>query len=189
METQSTSYLKGQFLLAMPGLADPNFAKTVTCICEHTKDGAVGISVNRLGAVIFGKDLFEGLNIEYSQDAAAIPIYIGGPVHMGEIFILHGPPLDWRGSYQITPSLAMSRSTDIIEAIAIDQGPRSFLMTLGCAGWGPGQLESEIMENVWLISPIAEEIIFDTPVEMRWETAVNKLGIDPDMLSNTAGHA
>lgn len=80
METQSTSYLKGQFLLAMPGLADPNFAQTVTCICEHTKDGAVGISVNRLGTVIFGKDLFEGLNIEYSQDAAAIPIYIGGPV-------------------------------------------------------------------------------------------------------------
>jgi len=189
VETQSTSYLKGQFILAMPGLADPNFAKTVTCICEHTQDGAVGVSINRMGVAIFGKDLFEGLNIEYSPDAAAIPIYIGGPVHIGEIFILHGPPLNWQGSFLITPSLAMSRTPDILEAIATDRGPQSFVITLGCAGWGSGQLEAEIMENVWLISPIFEEIIFNTPVEKRWEMAVNKLGIDPDMLSNTAGHA
>jgi len=173
----------------MPGLADPNFAKTVTCICEHTQDGAVGISINRIGTVIFGKDLFEGLNMDYSANAAEIPIFIGGPVHMGEIFILHGPPLNWQGSFLITPSLAMSRSTDIIKAIATDRGPQSFLITLGCAGWGPGQLEAEIMENIWLISHVFEEILFNTPVEMRWETAINKLGIDPDMLSNTAGHA
>jgi len=189
VETQSTSYLKGRFILAMPGLADPNFAKTVTCICEHTQDGAVGISINRIGAVIFGKDLFEGLNIECSPHAAGIPIFIGGPVHMDEIFILHGPPLNWQGSFLITPSLAMSRSMDIIEAIASDRGPHSFLISLGCAGWGPGQIEAEIMENVWLVSQIYEEIIFTTPVESRWETAVNKLGIDPDMLSNTIGHA
>ncbi len=162
------SYLKGQFILAMPGLADPNFAKTVTCICEHTQDGAVGISINRMGNAIFGDDLFEGLNIEHSSNAAAIPIYIGGPVHIGEIFILHGPPLDWQGSFLITPSLAMSRSPDILEAIATDRGPQSFLITLGCAGWGPGQLEAEIMENVRLIRPRCEEVLFDTTAGTIW---------------------
>ena len=189
MATNHPATLKGQFLLAMPGLADPNFFQTVTSICEHNENGAMGIIVNRVHHSLTANDIFEELNISYGPGADSIPIYLGGPVHIGEIFVLHGPPFDWEASLMITPSLAMSNTRDILEAIAMDRGPESFLITLGCAGWGPGQLETEIKENAWLNYPIFEENIFNMPVESRWEEAVKKMGIDPTLLSDTAGHA
>ena len=182
-------FLKGQFLMAMPGLADPNFSQTVTCISEHTPDGAVGIVVNRIHALISGEDIFNELKIEHTPEAASIPIHIGGPVHIGEIFVLHGPPFDWRGCLKITPSLAMSNTLDILKAIAMGSGPESFMISIGCAGWGPGQLEAEIRENVWLTGPIFEDIIFKNPVSSRWEDAVRKIGITPELLTDQAGHA
>jgi putative transcriptional regulator len=187
--TNESVTLKGQFLLAMPSLLDPNFYQAVTCICEHSENGALGIIVNRVHHSLTAKDIFEELTIGHDPGMESIPIYLGGPVHLGEIFVLHGPPFDWEASLMITPSLAMSNTRDILEAIATGGGPRSFIIILGCAGWGPGQLESEIKENAWLNYPIFEENIFYVPVESRWEEAVKKLGIDPILLSNTAGHA
>jgi putative transcriptional regulator len=189
MEKQIPSYLKGQFLIAMPLLADPNFSHTVTFICEHTHLGAVGIGVNRIDPVICAKDIFDGLKLDYTPETGAKPIHIGGPVHGGEIFVLHGAPFHWKNGYMITPDIAICSTMEILEAIALGKGPKSYLITLGCAGWGPGQLESEIKENVWLISAADEEIIFEVPIEERWETTVKKMGIDPAILSNTAGHA
>ena len=189
METKYPGSLRGQFLMAMPGLADPNFYQTVTCVCEHNQEGAMGLIVNRVHHELSGKHIFEELDIEYSKTAESIPVHIGGPVHIGEIFVLHGPPFDWEASLMITPSLAMSNTRDILESIARGGGPRSFILTLGCAGWGPGQLEYELKENAWLTFPIFEENIFETSIELRWEKAVKKMGIDPALLSNTAGNA
>ena len=187
--TDNPATLKGQFLLAMPGLVDPNFHQTVTCICEHNDSGAMGIIINRVHHTLTAKDIFEELTIAHAPDAESIPVHLGGPVHVGEIFVLHGPPFDWEASLMITPALAMSNTRDILEAVALAKGPQAFIISLGCAGWGPGQLESEIKENAWLNHPIFEENIFDVPLETRWGEAVRKMGIDPMLLSNAAGHA
>lgn len=188
-EKQNKSFLKEHLLMAMPGLADPNFSRTVACICEHTSAGAVGIVVNRIHPVLSGKDIFEELKIKCTSNVNSVPIYLGGPVSMADIFVLHGPPLKWEGSLSITQSLAMSNTRDILEAIAIGKGPASFIIALGCAGWGPGQLESEIKANVWLTSPMVEKIIFNIPIESRWKEAMKKMGIDPVLLSDASGHA
>jgi putative transcriptional regulator len=181
--------LKGHFLMAMPGLLDPNFSQTVTCICEHTDQGAMGIVINRILESLCAKNIFDELSIRCSRNAEALPIYIGGPVHSGELFILHGPPFTWRATLQVTASLGLSNTSDILEAIAASRGPESFLISLGCAGWGPGQLEHEIKENAWLTQPVFEENIFVLPFNERWAAALKKMGVDPVVLSDTAGHA
>ena len=112
--------LKGHFLMAMPGLADPNFSQTVTCICEHNDQGAMGIVVNRLSEGLCAKDIFDELSIGCTPKTESIPIYIGGPVHSGELFILHGPPFTWEASLSVTPSLGLTNTRDILEAIAAD---------------------------------------------------------------------
>jgi len=181
--------LKGHFLMAMPGLSDPNFSQTVTCICEHNEFGAMGIVINRVHDMLSAKDIFEELSIVCTSAAASIPIHIGGPVHPGELFVLHGPPFDWEPSLTITAFLNLSNTRDILEALAEGRGPRLFLISLGCAGWGPGQLEAEIKDNAWLTQPVIEDNIFPLPVEVRWEEALRKMGINPALLSDTAGHA
>ncbi len=181
--------LKGQFLMAMPGLADPHFAQTVTCICEHATEGAVGVIVNRTHEYLAARDIFDELNLRHTSKAGAMPIHLGGPVHTREIFILHGPPFDWDGCLVVTPRLAMSNTMDILKAIAGGDGPASAIIVIGCAGWGPGQLEGELRENAWLTGPIAEEIIFSAPVADRWHQALRLIGIEPSLLSEQAGHA
>jgi len=189
MENNSSVSFKGQFLMAMPLLVDHNFYQTVTCICEYTPAGAVGIVINRVHPSLSGKDIFNELNIEYTSDMESTPVHIGGPVHMGEIFVLHRAPFGWEGCFMITSTLAMSNTRDILEAVAMGRGPESFIIALGCAGWGPGQLESEIKQNAWLTSHIFEEIIFSMPIEKRWEEAMRKVGVDPAMLLATSGNA
>jgi putative transcriptional regulator len=189
MQDALTGSLKGQFLLAMPGLTDPNFSQTVTCICEHTEGGAVGVVINRLFESLSAKDIFQELGIGFQAQTGQLPVHLGGPVHVDEVFVLHGPPFGWKGCLLISPSLALSNTRDVLEAIAQGSGPESFILTLGCAGWGPGQLEHEIGENAWLTCAAFEEIVFDEPVATRWESAVRKMGIDPSLLSQTAGHA
>jgi putative transcriptional regulator len=149
----------------------------------------MGLVVNRTHPSLTGGDIFDELKVEFESPAAKIPIHIGGPVHAGEVFILHGPPFGWEGCLNITPSLALSNTMDILQAIATGSGPESFMLMLGCAGWGPGQLESELQQNVWLTSPVYEDIIFELPVEQRWEAALRKIGVDPAALTETAGHA
>jgi len=189
MKPEYSESLKGQLLIAMPRLNDPNFFQTVSFICEHTQAGAVGIIINRVHPFLTGKEIFEELNIDCVPAASSVRIHIGGPVHVDELFVLHGPPFNWQGCLVVSPSLAISNTNDILGALAAGKGPRSFVITLGCAGWGAGQLEYEIKENAWLTGAASNEIVFNTPIESRWDVAVRKMGIDPDLLSHTAGHA
>jgi putative transcriptional regulator len=181
--------LKGHFLIAMPSLLDPNFFQAVTCICEHTLEGALGLVINRVFPDLTGKMIFQELGLDSVPQMNTAPVYLGGPVHKGQIFILHGPPLDWESSHPVTSSLALSNSKDILDALARGKGPESFILALGCAGWGPGQLESEIMSNAWLTCPVNEAILFDTQMEQRWEEAAKILGVDISRLGDAVGHA
>ncbi len=186
---QTWPSLKGQFLMAMPGLTDPNFHKSVTCLSEHNPEGAMGIVITRIHPEVNGKMIFDELQISTSTGIREIPVYIGGPVHMNEIFVLHGSPFIWEGSMMVAAELALSNSRDILESIAMGRGPQSFIIALGCAGWGPGQLESEIHSNAWITGPYSETITFQMEVERRWDAAMQTIGIDPALLSDTAGHA
>lgn len=189
MDINTPAYLKGHLLTAMPALNDPNFSKTVTCICEHSDEGAVGLIINRQHPFLTGKEVFEELKIEISGDATSIPIHIGGPVHIGEIFILHGPPFIWEACVMITPWLAMSNTKDILESIAQRRGPQSFIIALGCAGWAQNQLEMEIKRNSWLTCPVTSGLIFKTSVESIWEATMKSMGVDPMLISDQAGQA
>lgn len=181
--------LKGQFLIAMPSLLDPNFFQAVTCICEHTLEGALGLVINRVLPDLNGKMIFQELGLDPVPQLEALPVHLGGPVHKGQIFILHGPPFDWESHHLVTPTLALSNSKDILDALARGEGPASFILALGCAGWGPGQLEAEIMANAWLTTPVNETILFKTQTEERWEEAAKLLGVDISLLGDTVGHA
>ena len=189
MKDSSSVSLKGQFLIAMPRLMDPNFYKTVTCLTEHSHEGALGIIINRIFPSLTLKDLFDELKIGCVPKTISIPVHIGGPVHTNQLFVLHGPPFEWEGCHRISSSLALSNTRDVFEAIAMDQGPESFIVSLGCAGWAPGQLESEIKENSWLTSNVMDDIIFNAPIESRWDETVKKMGIDPAFLTDSAGYA
>jgi putative transcriptional regulator len=173
----------------MPLLADPNFHKTITCICEHDISGALGIVINRLDITLTGQDIFTELGIDFTKETESIPIHMGGPVHMNELFVLHGPPFDWNGCHPITATLAMSNTLDILTSIARGKGPEHYIISLGCAGWGGGQLEYEMQENTWLTSRIYDDALFKWKVEERWEKVLRKNGIDPMGISHTAGHA
>lgn len=175
--------------MAMPGMADPNFQQSVTCLSEHTSDGALGIVVNRIFDGLSAQHIFDELEIKSSTAAEEIPVHFGGPVHGNELFVLHGAPFEDDGILVINDELALNNSRRVLEAIAMGTGPSQFLIALGCAGWGAGQLEWEIKENAWLSTPCDAEIIFKLPIEARWESAINRLGIDPDLLSGTAGNA
>jgi putative transcriptional regulator len=186
---QTWQSLKGQFLMAMPGLADPNFYQSVTCLSEHNPKGAMGIVITRIHPEVNGKTIFDELQISTSIDAQDIPIHIGGPVHVNELFVLHAPPFGWEGSMVISEKLALSNSRDILEAIAAGRGPQAYIISLGCAGWGPGQLEGELRSNAWINGPYSEDIAFQLDVSERWEAAMKMIGIDPTLLSDIPGHA
>ncbi len=175
--------------MAMPGMSDPNFQNSVTCISEHTPEGALGVVVNRVFEGLSAQHIFDELKIESNAAAAEIPVHFGGPVHGNELFVLHGAPLDGDGILIVNDELALNNSRQVLEDIAMGTGPSQFLIALGCAGWGAGQLEWEMKENAWLSTPCVSEIIFELPIETRWESAINRLGIDPDLLSGTAGNA
>lgn len=181
--------LKGQFIVAMPGLKDPNFYRTVTCICEHTSEGAFGVIVNRVHPFVMAADLFRELKIDHDPDVDSLPLHMGGPVQINEVFILHSRPFKWKGCLQVTDTIALTNTRDVLSAIASGNGPESSILTLGCAGWGPGQLEQEIKDNSWLTSPVFDSAIFLTEPENRWATVMEKIGIDPLMLSDEAGRA
>jgi len=164
--------IKGKFLLAIPGLPDPNFAQTVTCMCEHNESGALGFIINKVHPLLTGRELFEDLNIECGKSVDKLEIYLGGPVQPSGVFVLHGSPFDWNESLKVTDWLALSNSRDILEAVALQKGPESFKIILGCAGWGPMQLDNELSDSAWLTSPISQEILFSTGTELKYEKAM-----------------
>ena len=181
--------LANHFLIAMPSLADENFARSVTLICEHSDEGAMGIVINRLTDLHLG-DIFEQLGIEQSKAAnAQSVVYLGGPVQNNRGFVLHEPLGNWESTLSVTDKFGVSTSRDILEAIAENRGPEKFMVALGYAGWGAGQLEQELADNVWLCGPADYSIIFDTPWQQRWEAAAALMGIDLSQISNQIGHA
>ncbi|MGD9389332.1 MAG: YqgE/AlgH family protein [Thioalkalispiraceae bacterium] len=183
------SYLSNQFLIAMPALEDPNFSHTVSYICEHTPQGAMGVVINRPTELVLG-DLLEQLDIEAGdEDIARIPVYHGGPVQLDRGFILHEPIGDWDSTLSVSDDIGLTMSQDIIEAIAHGMGPKKFHVALGYAGWDEGQLEEELLSNAWLTGPADKRIVFDEPVERRWQAAAASLGIELNLLSSDVGHA
>lgn len=186
---QVTADLTNHFLIAMPNLADPNFFHTVTYMCEHNAEGAMGLVVNRPLDLQF-HELLEHLELETSDpELAQLPIYQGGPVETERGFVLHSNEGEWDASIHVTEQLVMTMSQDIIEAIAFGEGPQRYLVALGYAGWGDGQLEEELANNAWLNGPAEASIIFDLPVAQRWHAAAAHLGVELNLLSTDVGHA
>ena len=185
--------LSNQFLIAMPGMADDTFAGAVVYLCEHNDKGALGLVINKPIALTLG-NLFEKVELSLDDDdLAARPVFFGGPVQTERGFVLH-EPLDAEGGHYnatlaVPGGLEMTTSRDVLEALSNGAGPKKVLVTLGYSGWAAGQLEEEIGRNGWLTVSATPEIIFETPVELRYERALGLLGIDPRMLSTDAGHA
>jgi putative transcriptional regulator len=204
-----SQFLTNQFLIAMPNLLDPNFFHSVTYICEHNENGAMGIVINQ--PVDFTvEDLINQLDLETSSPDSGSesdsgfnsssnpgfnnktidqPVYRGGPVETERGFVLHHPLGAWESTLSVTDEIGVSSSNDIIQAIALGKGPSQCLVALGYAGWGAGQLEQEMVNNAWLSGPSDSQIIFESEVEQRWEKAARLLGVDINQMTGDSGHA
>lgn len=180
--------LRNHFLIAMPGMDDPNFSHTVTYICEHNEDGAMGIVINRRMEISLA-DVLEQMAIEPSRKLdTSLAIHEGGPVQPEHGFVIHSPVGAWESSLDISEEVALTTSRDVLTAIAHGEGPAHYLIALGYAGWGPGQLEQEMGQNAWLSGPASLEILFELPLEKRWAAAAELLGIDLNLISSEIGH-
>ena len=181
--------LTGQLLIAMPSMQDPNFRETVTFICEHGEEGALGLVINRPMDIELGT-VFEQLALPTADPALAIqPIMQGGPVQTERGFVIHESGEEWESSANVFDKIRVTTSQDILTSMAAGNGPSRAIVVLGYAGWGAGQLEFEIAENAWLSAPATSELLFDTPFDKRWKKAAELLGVDLAMLSVEAGHA
>lgn len=186
--------LTGHFLIAMPNLTDPYFAKSVTFICTHNQDGAMGVVINRPTDMTY-EVLFEKIKVTLENKTIANkPVLYGGPVQPERGFVLHQPAGEWDSTITILEKIALTTSKDILDAVALGNGPEKLLLTLGYAGWTSGQLEHEIAQNAWLsVKPddvdTLNKILFETPHDEQFSAAMALLGFDPAMLSDVAGHA
>jgi len=183
------SYLTGQLLIAMPNMRDPRFARTVIYMCAHNADGAMGLVVNRLIGSITFPDLLEQLGIDNSSVSEEIRVHFGGPVESGRGFVLHSSEYEREGTLQVSQKVGLTATIDILRDMASGSGPQHSLLALGYAGWGPGQLDSEIQANGWLHVEADERLVFGADLDGKWEQAISKLGFDLSMLSGDAGHA
>jgi putative transcriptional regulator len=183
-------YLTGQFLIAMPAMADPNFDRTVTYVCEHNDDGALGIIVNRPTSMRLG-EVLEQMDLTMADPALAEqPVLQGGPVQPERGFVIHEDAGELYGStLKVPDGLRVTTSRDILVSLAEGHGPPRAVIALGYAGWGAGQLEEEMANNAWLTVPASPDIIFSVPFERRWESAAALLGVSIAALSSEAGHA
>jgi len=181
--------LSHHFLIAMPAMTDPVFAKTLTYVCEHNDQGALGIVVNRPITLTLG-ELFAQIKLPLEvSDLENLPVHFGGPVQTDRGFVLHSPAGEWQSTLVVKGSVAMTTSKDILEAVGLGKGPQNILVTLGYAGWAQGQLEHELSQNAWLSVPASEHILFDLPAEERLPAAMAILGVDYATLSGDTGHA
>ena len=183
------TYLTGHLLIAMPQMEDQRFQRSVIYICAHNSDGAMGLVVNRLFDQLTFPDLLEQLNIEVGARTKQIRVHFGGPVEAGRGFVLHSDDYVRDGTMVVTTGFALTATIDILKAMALGEGPQLSILALGYAGWGPGQLESEISANGWLAVPADHNLVFDGDNDNKWRRALAKLGIDLTSLAGQAGHA
>lgn len=188
-EQDQRGYLTGQLLIAMPGMQDKRFARTVIYLCAHNSEGAMGLVINRLAGAVTFPDLLQQLNIPATGLNKEIRIHFGGPVETGRGFVLHSGEYRHESTLEVDDQVGLTATIDILQDIANGRGPRRSLLALGYAGWSPGQLDYEIHANGWLHVAPDEQLVFDDDLDGKWERAIAKLGIDPSLLSADAGHA
>ena len=180
--------LANQLLVALPTLADPNFSRSVTLLCQHDEQGALGVMVNRASEYTLG-EVFAQMGIGSDDQAlCSRRVLAGGPVHPERGFVLHDGRA-WDSSLAIADDLYLTTSRDVLEAMAAGEGPRAATIALGCAGWGAGQLEFELTENSWLTAPADRELLFALPLEERWQAAASRIGVDFARMADYSGHA
>ena len=182
-------YLPGQLLIAMPSMTDPRFEKSVIYMCAHNADGAMGLVINRAIDSLTFPELLEQLEIDSGSGGDQIRVLFGGPVEQARGFVLHSPDYLQDASLVVDDNVVLTATIDILRAIADGTGPNNCLLALGYAGWGAGQLDSEIKSNGWLSVDADEDLVFGCDLDEKWERAMTKIGIDPRMLSDAAGHA
>lgn len=182
--------LGGKFLIAMPGMGDPRFDRSVILICAHSEDGAMGLIVNKPARDMSFAGLLQQLSIPQGPAGRDIRVHVGGPVERGRGFVLHSRDyMQGAATMRVAGGFGMTATVDILGAMALGGGPRRALLALGYSGWGPGQLEAEIGRNDWLTADAPEEIVFSNDDSGKWQAALRCLGVDPISLSGTAGRA
>lgn len=188
--TTEAEFLNGQVLIAMPGMQDPRFHRSLVYICAHSQDGAMGLIVNKRADDLKLKDLFGKLGIPVGKGIAREAVHYGGPVETGRGFVLHSS--DYHSddaTMQVDDSTSMTATLDILHAMTTDSGPDRAIVMLGYAGWAPGQLEAELQANGWLACTADEDLLFSTDEAAKWDKALAKLGVHPALLSSTGGRA
>lgn len=187
---ESGESLGGQVLIAMPGMSDPRFRRSLVYICAHSAEGAMGLIVNKHAENLQLKDLFERLEIPIGEPMAAAPVHFGGPVETGRGFVLHSADYDsGESTLQVDDTTSMTATIDVLQAMADNRGPSRALVALGYAGWAAGQLEEEMRANGWLACPPDEELLFGPDEQGKWERALAKIGVSAGTLSSQGGHA
>ena len=182
--------LAGKCLIAMPKMGDPRFVRSVIYLCAHSEEGAMGLMVNKPAADVRMDELLDHLGIAHGPGVPGIRVYIGGPVEHARGFVLHSSDYaSPRGTMKVDDDISMSATTDVLERMAAGTGPRQAMLALGYAGWGPGQLESEIAQNGWLTADAQSDILFGHADEGKWTAALRSIGVDPVTLSSQVGHA
>lgn len=184
-----SGYLSGQLLIAMPKMLDPRFERTVIYMCVHNADGAMGLIVNRPLEALSFSELLGQMDIQCPGAVAEFPVQYGGPVETGRGFVLHTPEYDRDGTITVNDEIRLTATIEILKDMAASHGPRRAILTLGYAGWGPGQLDGEIQQNAWLNVPADDALLFDADIGSRWERAIAKIGVDLALLSSDHGHA
>ncbi len=182
-------YLTGRLLIAMPGMRDSRFARSVVYLCAHNAEGAMGLVVNKLLDSVNFEELLQQLGIENRRGGEPISIHFGGPVESGRGFVLHSADYRQDSTLEVDGRIALTATLDVLRDIAQGSGPRQHLFALGYAGWGPGQLDQELQDNGWLVADADERLVFDADQAAKWEGAIARLGIDPARLTFDAGHA
>ncbi len=189
MDEEADGYLTGRILIAMPGMRDTRFQRSVVYICAHNEEGAMGLVVNKLIDSLTFDELLQQLGIENPQPGQKIDVHFGGPVESGRGFVLHSAEYEQESTLKVDDGIAMTATLDILRDIAAGAGPKQHLFALGYAGWGPGQLDSELQANGWLTADANASLVFSQALEDKWAAAIKELGIDPSFLVTEAGHA
>lgn len=189
MLMNTPTYLNEQLLIAMPSLLDTLFERSVSLVCQHDADGAMGLVLNQGSDFTLGA-LFDQLDLTCENPSTrSVPVLTGGPVQPERGFVLHQDGGTWESSLHLSNGLTVSTSRDILQALAAGNGPEQYIVLLGYSGWSAGQLEQEIAENSWLSAPASNAIIFQAPLEQRWRAAAQLLGVDLSLMAAQAGHA